>query len=150
MEIIETESEFMKKFLPRSANNPSGFTLVELLVVISIIAILSVVGITLFVNVQKNARDAKRKADIEAMSKAMEANYIQGGGYSTTIADSWFAGGAKPTNPAPGGSTYATNIPTTSSYTFCAALENSTGNSSSSTSFTSASDGRYYCRVQQQ
>src|SRR3989344_6460947 len=123
----------MKRLLPKSINNPRGFTLVELLVVISIIAILSVIGITVFTGVQKGARDTKRKADITAISNAMEANYIEGTGYSTTIVSSWFVGGATPANPNPGGSTYVTTGVTTAAYTFCALLENSTGNSSSST-----------------
>lgn len=49
-----------------------GFTLVELLVVIAIIAILATVGFAIFNGIQKNARDARRKADIDAMAKAME------------------------------------------------------------------------------
>ncbi|MBI4038183.1 prepilin-type N-terminal cleavage/methylation domain-containing protein [Candidatus Daviesbacteria bacterium] len=61
----------MRKFLPTSR----GFTLIELLVVVSIIAILSVIGITVFSGVQKNARDAKRRGDIDAISKAMEVHY---------------------------------------------------------------------------
>lgn len=49
-----------------------GFTLIELLVVISIIAILSLIGITVFTGVQKNARDAKRRGDMKAISNALE------------------------------------------------------------------------------
>lgn len=48
-----------------------GFTLIELMVIISIIAILSVIGIVTFSNIQKNARDVKRRADIDAISKAL-------------------------------------------------------------------------------
>lgn len=58
-----------------------GFTLVELLVVISIIAILSVVGITVFSGVQTSARDAKRKADIDAIYTALEIYYSVNGRY---------------------------------------------------------------------
>lgn len=51
-----------------------GFTLVELLVVVAIIAILSVIGLTVFSSAQSNARDARRRADIDAISKALETN----------------------------------------------------------------------------
>lgn len=54
-----------------------GFTLVELLVVVAIIAVLAVVGVTVFANVQVNARDARRRADLDALSKALEANFNQ-------------------------------------------------------------------------
>ena len=62
----------MKKFLPKTKYSPQGFTLIELMVVISIIAILSVIGLTIFSGVQKNARDAKRKADLKAIATALE------------------------------------------------------------------------------
>ncbi len=55
-----------------------GFTLIELLVVIAIIAILSVIGFTVFTNVQKGARDAKRRSDIDAIAKALEVHYKDG------------------------------------------------------------------------
>ena len=48
----------MKKNLIRK----KGFTLIELMIVVAIIAILSVIGVTIFAGIQKNARDAKRRA----------------------------------------------------------------------------------------
>ncbi len=79
-----------------------GFTLVELLVVISIIAILSVIGITVFSGIQKGARDARRRGDIDAIAKALEANY--GTCPSTTnsycaLPGDYFAGGEIPIDP---------------------------------------------------
>lgn len=49
----------------------NGFTLIELLVVISIIAVLSVIGITIFSSVQQGARDTKRKEDMIALKNAV-------------------------------------------------------------------------------
>lgn len=86
----------MKKFLPKSINNPAGFTLVELLVVISIIAILSVVAVTLFGNAQKNARDGRRRADIDAIAAALEANHVPNSNTYPALAASMFAAQAIP------------------------------------------------------
>lgn len=93
----------MKKLLPKTANNPRGFTLVELMVVISIIAILSVIGITIYSNVQKSARDAKRKADIDAIAIAMEARFgsVTAGQY-TPINANFFANNNIPLDPIEG------------------------------------------------
>ncbi|MDP2684052.1 MAG: prepilin-type N-terminal cleavage/methylation domain-containing protein, partial [bacterium] len=78
----------------------AGFTLIELLIVIVIIAILAVVGITLFNNVQSSAHDARRKADIQAIAQAMEAHYNPtSGAYPTALDATWFADGAIPTDP---------------------------------------------------
>lgn len=52
-----------------------GFTLLELLVVISIIAILITVGLTSFSTAQKKGRDAKRKSDIKEVQNALEQYY---------------------------------------------------------------------------
>lgn len=49
-----------------------GFTLVELLVVVAIIAILATIGLTVFSGAQANARDARRKSDIDAIAAAIE------------------------------------------------------------------------------
>lgn len=74
-----------------------GFTLIELLVIIAIIAILAVIGVTVFSGVQKNARDAKRKTDVESIAKAYEAK-ANAGKYSA-ILNSDFASGSKPKDP---------------------------------------------------
>ncbi len=135
----------MKKFLPKSINNPRGFTLIELLVVISIIALLSVIGVTVFSGVQKTARDSKRKGDIDAVAKALEVNYSNGV-YPTTLTTTYFAGGTVPTDP--GSLTYSTSL-TASSFTVCAQLEASTGNASA-TSGAAVANGIYYCRKNSQ
>lgn len=87
----------MKKFLPKTTNDPKGFTLIELLVVISIIAILFIISLTVFTNFQKRARDAVRRADVDAISKAMEVNYTNG--LYVPLAANQFANNIIPTDP---------------------------------------------------
>lgn len=126
---------------------PRGFTLVELLVVIVILAILGIVGVTIFTGTQSKARDAKRKSDIAAMSKAMEANYTPGTGYPTSVNSTWFADQVVPTNPSPNGAGYSTGTIGTASWTFCALLENSTGNANSSTGGSMGiTNGNWFCK----
>ncbi len=151
----------MKKFLPKLVNNPQGFTLVELLVVISIIAILSIIGITLFSGVQKNARDARRKADIQSIQKALEAHYndtacsaVAATPYCAVTAANaavLFATGSVPINPSPGGATYTAPQAAASIYTLCATLENQTGNyTDNGTTPNATNTGGFYCIKNQQ
>lgn len=122
----------MKKFLPKSTN-PKGFTLVELLVVVAIIAVLSVIGITIFSGVQKNARDARRKADISSISNALEAHvntttnqFCTGaaGTYCAPLASvSWFSSGLIPTDPSTGAQYTGLPVNGATSYSVCATLE---------------------------
>ncbi len=58
-----------------------GFTLVELMVVISIIAILSMIGLTMYSSAQKSSRDGKRRADIQAIQTALEQYRTDHGAY---------------------------------------------------------------------
>jgi general secretion pathway protein G len=58
-----------------------GFTLIELMVVISIMGILMAAGIVMFTNAQKKSRDAKRRADVDALAKAIEQYYQNNGNY---------------------------------------------------------------------
>ncbi|MGB4768441.1 MAG: prepilin-type N-terminal cleavage/methylation domain-containing protein [Candidatus Saccharimonas sp.] len=48
-----------------------GFTIVELLIVIVIIAILAAITIVAFNGVQQRARDAKRKQDVAQIAKLL-------------------------------------------------------------------------------
>lgn len=101
----------MKKFLSKTLNNLQGFTLVELLVVITIIAILSVVGLTIFSGVQRNARDTKRRADIDAIAKALEVNKTPNSTLYVLLAGTQFGGGVIPVdNGVNGTATYCANI----------------------------------------
>jgi len=52
-----------------------GFTLIELLIVISIIGILSTIGLVVYSGVQNKAQDAKKRQDIDAIATAYELNY---------------------------------------------------------------------------
>lgn len=59
-----------------------GFTLIELMVVVAIIGILMAAGIIAFSGAQRNARDAKRRADVDAISKALEQYYTSNNTYA--------------------------------------------------------------------
>lgn len=57
-----------------------GFTLIELMVAISIVAILSTIGIVSFSKTQEVARDSRRKSDLRSIAIALEL-YRQKNGY---------------------------------------------------------------------
>lgn len=61
-----------------------GFTLIEILVVISIIAILAGIGISVFSGVQKNNRDQARIRDLQAIKQALELYRSDNGDYPVT------------------------------------------------------------------
>jgi prepilin-type N-terminal cleavage/methylation domain-containing protein len=63
----------MKKFLTKN-NHPrtGGFTLIEMLVVIAIIAILSAILYTNFSNAKKQARDKIRQSQLQELQVALE------------------------------------------------------------------------------
>jgi prepilin-type N-terminal cleavage/methylation domain-containing protein len=61
----------------------SGFTIIELLIVIIVIGILATLVITTFSGIQKNARNRTREADINALHSQLEYYYGQNGTYPT-------------------------------------------------------------------
>lgn len=54
------------------AHKSKGFTLIELLVVISIIAILTTIGLVSYLEFSKKGRDAKRQADLGGIQSALQ------------------------------------------------------------------------------
>lgn len=64
----------------------SGFTIVELLIVIVVIGILAGLVITTFNGIQQKARDTERETDIKAIHGQVEAFWAQKG-YYPSLAD---------------------------------------------------------------
>lgn len=107
-----------------------GFTLLELLVVISIIGILVAVAAVSFTTAQKQSRDSRRRGDIKAIQNAFEQyNSTNNGAYAVDCA-SMLTGnlqGNTPTDPKTGAA-YLMNC-TTSAYCVCGEIEQlGTGN----------------------
>jgi prepilin-type N-terminal cleavage/methylation domain-containing protein len=71
----------IKTFIKKSF----GFTLVELLVVMSIIAILTSITVGTFVESQKKSRDVSRKANLKSLSEAINLYYADNGLFPATI-----------------------------------------------------------------
>lgn len=130
-----------------------GFTLLELLVVVSIIGILIAVSSAAFSTAQKKSRDAKRQGDIKSMQTAFEQFVAQNAGSygatcagMTTLNGTAILPGGLPNDPKTGTSYSCSSD--TSSYCACATLELGGGNSSSATctSLTApSSSNTYYC-----
>jgi len=81
-----------------------GFTIVELLIVVVVIAILATITVVAYTNIQARARDSQRQQDVKTIAKALELYYLDKGAYpagsgatttgmntawSTTVDSSW-------------------------------------------------------------
>lgn len=89
-----------------------GFTLIELLVTIAIVGILMAAGIVAFSNTQRISRDAKRRADLDAIAKALEQYYQNTGQYPRNPA--YFSTDANWGTTFPGGvwtNSFASGVP---------------------------------------
>ena len=64
-------------------NKQSGFTIVELLIVIVVIGILAMLVITTFTGIQQKARDTERQTDIKSLHTTLEAFWAQKAYYPT-------------------------------------------------------------------
>lgn len=85
---------------PRTRRHRQGFTLVELLVVISIIAVLAALAFPAFQSVQNSARNAQAKNDMVQIVSAVNAFFTEYGRFpAADTSDVTFGTGAK-TNDA--------------------------------------------------
>lgn len=70
----------------------SGFSLIELLVVISIIAVLVGLGLPNFIGARERARDAKRKAELNQLKTALRMYYNDYRAYPVAVSPYYFQG----------------------------------------------------------
>ncbi|MBI3379588.1 type II secretion system protein [Candidatus Gottesmanbacteria bacterium] len=108
----------------------NGFTLIEVLVAATIVALLSTIGLSGYQAITRSGRDALRKSDLEQIRSALEIYKADNGNYPITsncaasLSSSYI-------NPYPGDPKspykYCYNRPTTLTYYICAHLENGGG-----------------------
>lgn len=128
-----------------------GFTLLELLVVISLIGLLITIGSVSYTTGQKKSRDARRKGDMRAIQNGFEQFYAENLRYpkSETEGDSTVQGGL-PQDPKNSGSyiyTFEYDVTDGVSYCACGLLESDAGNTTSLPTGTSCNygTGDYFC-----
>lgn len=99
-----------------------GFTLIEVLVVATIIGILTSIGFVSYQSTQKSSRDGKRKADLEQVRGALEIYRSDNNAYPaglSTLTPNYI----QPLPTDPKGYSYYYNRLTTTTYNLCAYLE---------------------------
>lgn len=131
----------------------SGFTLVEILVVISIISILSAIGLVVYQNTQASARNTIRKSDLNNLASALElylqtyksyyvsSNHGTANGadcdidtnafYSSNITN-YLSDNTMPQDPSTNANYCYISLEGGKSYVLCANLENSSGSETNS------------------
>jgi general secretion pathway protein G len=65
-------------------NKKNGFSMIELLVVTTIIIILTTIGLVSYTAANRNARNGKRKADMEMVRQALVLYRTDNGSYPST------------------------------------------------------------------
>jgi prepilin-type N-terminal cleavage/methylation domain-containing protein len=70
----------------------AGYTIIELLIVMIVVAILAGLGFSAIQNSQARSRDTERATDIDNLHSKLEAYYSDNGGYPNTFTVSTFSG----------------------------------------------------------
>lgn len=149
-------------------NNQTGFSLVELLVTSTIVALLAAAGLVSYTTANRNARNAKRKSDLEQVRATLELYRTEEGCYPGSSgcslssismtsmlqelqSESYMSDISNikdPRDAAGYAYTYrysSSGIGTCTAYCMCAEVENLAGNSSNDTCSFVGSSGDYYC-----
>ncbi len=128
----------------------AAYTLIEILVVATIIIVLTAISVASFSTANKSAKDAKRKSDLETIKQAMVLYKAQNGGYATSTAlltDGTPSYLSPPFPVDPAGSSYQVGALTATEFCFCADVESNKGNHATqdcSGSWVSGT-GDFYC-----
>lgn len=130
-------------------NKRQGFSLIELLVVISIMGIIMAIGAVSFSGAQRRGRDAKRRSDMTSIQKGFEQFFLDNGSQYDTCTD---MGGSDEQFPAglpldplnTGIHTYSRTCNATT-YCYCARLEIEDSGNSSDGSCTYQTGGDFFC-----
>lgn len=123
-----------------------GFTLMELMIVIALVAILMAVGASSYFASIKTGRDTQRKGDVKQVQKALEEYYADTNEYPNNcsgLQPSYLPQGM-PKDPL--GSDYiGASLCTTTSYCICAQMDNTTTGNSTNSSCSFATGGGFFC-----
>jgi type IV pilus assembly protein PilA len=92
---VKQQARLIHRGSPPFRRSGTGFTLIELMVVIGIIAILAFIAIPQFSAIFGHGFDAQLKADAKACATAEDAYFMDTGVYTTNVGDLAFA-------PSPG------------------------------------------------
>lgn len=109
-----------------------GFSLIEILVSASIIALLTTIGVTGFQGISRSGRDALRKTDLEQIRSALEIFKSEYGSYPDSSAECQADLSGQyinpyPEDPKPNNFRYCYQKISNLTYELCAHLENGEG-----------------------
>ena len=77
----------MLKWMRKRLSDDSGFTLIELMVVVLIIAVLVAIAIPSFIGFRNNAQDRAAQSDLRNVLLAEQANWTERNDYTSAVAD---------------------------------------------------------------
>ena len=86
----------------RIVRTNKGFTIVELLIVIVVIAILAAISVVAYNGIQERARLSRYQTELGAVNKAIQLYYVDNGRYSVCGGDSEWCGWDQAANFVPG------------------------------------------------